>query len=138
MDSLSVIGWNKRRDYFNQSRGGCRQKNKSNLKCAAKGSVLWLHYLQMKLIKSFLNHDKSSRNQTKFAILRLIWKETDFCLVTNQSTNGKFNLIQLDLTWFRKDFSIVCILREENRVYRLSGKWTDPYTGSASEWPILR
>ena len=35
--------------------------------------------------KSFRNLDKSNRNQIVFTIFRLIWKQTDFRLDTNQS-----------------------------------------------------
>ena len=43
--------------------------------------------------KSFRNLIYSNRNQIVFTIFRLIWKQMDVSLVSNQSENGKYNLI---------------------------------------------
>ena len=37
-------------------------------------------------------------NQIVFTIMRLIWHQTDFRLVLNQSDNGKYNPISVFLT----------------------------------------
>ena len=49
--------------------------------------------------KSFRNLINSNWNQIVYTIFRLIWNQTDFRLVTNQSKNGKYNLISV---WFNK------------------------------------
>ena len=43
--------------------------------------------------KSFRNITKPNRNQIVFTILRLIWNQTNVRSVSNQSENGKNNLI---------------------------------------------
>ena len=45
--------------------------------------------------KYFRNLIKSIRNQIVFTIFRLIWHQTDVCLVPNQSENGEYNLISV-------------------------------------------
>ena len=47
----------------------------------------------------FRNLMKSNRNHIVFTIFRLIWNQTDACLVLNQSEIGKYNLISV---WFNK------------------------------------
>ena len=37
----------------------------------------------------------SNRNQIVFTIYRLIWNQTDVCLIPNQSENSKYNLISV-------------------------------------------
>ena len=39
---------------------------------------------------------KSNRNQIVFAVFRLIWNQTDVCLVPNQSVNSIYNLISVE------------------------------------------
>jgi len=39
-----------------------------------------------------------NRNPIVITIFRLIWDQTEFCLVLNQSENGKQNLISVDFT----------------------------------------
>ena len=47
----------------------------------------------------FLILNKSTRNQIVYTIFRLIWNQTQVCLVPNQSENGTYNLIS---GWFNK------------------------------------
>ena len=49
--------------------------------------------------RSFRNLIKSNRNQIVFTTFRLIWNQTDVCLVPNPSENSKYNLISV---WFDK------------------------------------
>ena len=50
--------------------------------------IWWLH-----TEKSFRNLIKSNRNQNVLTMHRFIRNQTDVRLVTNQSENGKYNLI---------------------------------------------
>ena len=49
--------------------------------------------------KSFRNLIKSTQNQIVFAIFQLIWIKTDVRLDSNESENGKYNMI---LVWINK------------------------------------
>ena len=49
--------------------------------------------------KYFRNLIKSNQNQIVFTIFRLIWNQTDFRLVPNQSENSKYSRISL---WFNE------------------------------------
>ena len=71
-----------------------RQKN-----CVASqhGSEITKNYHSTQTEKSFPNAIKSNRNQSVFIIIRLIWNRTDVRLAPNQSENGEYNLISVDL-----------------------------------------
>ena len=45
--------------------------------------------------KSFRNLIKSNRNQIVLTIFRLIWIQTDVRSVSNQSENGKYNIVSV-------------------------------------------
>ena len=61
----------------------------------------WSSYFngQVHMEKYFWNLIKSNLNQIVFTIFRLIWNQTNVCLVPNQSENGKYYLISV---WFNK------------------------------------
>ena len=54
--------------------------------------------------KSFRNHVKSNRYQIVCNILRFILNQTEFHFVSNQSENGRYNLISVHLTKIRRRF----------------------------------
>ena len=51
----------------------------------------------IRIEKSFRNQIKSNWNEIVFTMHRLIWNQTDVCLVPNQLENGQYNLISV---WF--------------------------------------
>ena len=66
------------------------------------------HIKDMHIEKSTSDSCWINRNQIVFTIFQLIWNQTKFRLVPNQSENGNYNQIWVDLTRFRKEFSM-CI-----------------------------
>ena len=52
--------------------------------------------------KYFLNLDTLKQIWIVITLFRLIWNQMEFRLVQNKSVNGKYNLITVDLTRFRK------------------------------------
>ena len=67
---------------------------------------LVIHILQcviigMKLVnkeKPTLNSGEINLSHIVFTVFRLIWNQTEFCFVSNQSENGRYNLIRVALT----------------------------------------
>ena len=59
----------------------------------------------MNIEKYFLNILKSNQIWIVLTLFRLILQQTKFRLVPDQSENVKYNLISVDLTRFRNDFS---------------------------------
>ena len=47
-------------------------------------------------------------------IFQLIWSQTEFCLSPNQSENGKYNWISIDLIWIRGRFLCVQFCSSKN------------------------
>ena len=81
--------------------------------------------------KTFQNIIKSTQNQIVFTIFGLIWIETDFRLVPNQSDqseNGIYNLIS---GWFKK-------ISIEKNSFCLRANFNDPKVWKGSSDDRLR
>ena len=73
--------------------------------------------------KSCLNLFKSNRTRIVFKIILLIWNQTGFCLVPNQSENGKYKVISVSFNNIQTRFLCVYIQSPDwKNLHRLSEK----------------
>ena len=69
-------------------------------------------YENIDIYKQISTFDSCEINQNKivYTIFRLIWNQMILCLVPNQSENGKYNLIWIEVTRMNGRFC-VCIVQ---------------------------
>ena len=72
-----------------------------------------VHIIIRHWCKCFWKLVKSNRNQIVFIIFRLIWYQTAVRVVPNESENGKYNLILVDLTRFRAALTAALVFKSE-------------------------
>ena len=70
------------------------------------GKFYFKNYRSKCFQKSSSHSYQTNPNQIEITIFLLILNQTEFRLVPNQSENGKYNLILVDLTRFNKIFSV--------------------------------
>ena len=80
------------------------------------------------------NSSEMNRNHIVFTIFRLIWHQTEFRFVLNQSENGKYNLIPVNLAWIWSRLSCeVRLLTPPSPITIIAGS----LSAKSTNWKLL-